>query len=173
MLFWHQKIWLGDGNKPGQSVYWDTKEKKAYLGESSKLISAKKSKNNGLCAGMVIVILLGVIGLLRACGVHIQVTSETESGDVWMSVLALVYSVIFIYLMNRFFYHRHAKYTETTLKRAKAAIKTHPFYGAGKIDLFIFLPIMYLICGAFGVEAVYISIETLVTDLKWRLFLHL
>lgn len=31
MLFWHRKVWLGNGDKLGQSVYWDTKEKKHIL----------------------------------------------------------------------------------------------------------------------------------------------
>lgn len=162
MIFWHQKIWLGDGDKPGQSIYWDTKEKRAYIGESSKLISAKKSKNNGLYAGIAVVMITLIIGIFKLFNVPLQISEENEGSFFWPAVFILFYSFVLIYFMNRFFYHRHAKYTETTLARARTAIKTHSFYGADWKALFILLPVMYVGLGAVAITAVYVCIEALV-----------
>ncbi|KRM05616.1 MAG: hypothetical protein ABF804_00520 [Liquorilactobacillus ghanensis] len=163
MLFWHRKVWLGNGDKLGQSVYWDTKEKKAYIGESSKLISVKKSKNNGLYAGIIIVVLTGLIGILKLSGFHIR---SSDSNDFWTAMLTLIYSAIAIYLMNRFFYRRHAKYTETTLKQARAVINTHPCSHAGWKDLFIFVPIMFLMTGGSAIAILFAAIDEVVVVLR-------
>lgn len=121
-------IWLGDAPKSG-SVYWDTKEKKAYVGESSSIISASGSQQNGakvwIYTGIGIAI-IAILGFILPYG-WLQIKENPFTSvlsRVVFTIFWLFFSAIEIYLMNKFMYMDMKHLKPATPKQVQYAIES-------------------------------------------------
>lgn len=142
-------IWLGDAPKSG-SVYWDTKEKKAYIGKSSSIISASGSQQNGAKVwqytgiGIAVAAILG--GLLPKRLFRFSTTGDFNLKERIIIIVAwIIFTVIEVYLMNKFMYSdmRHLK--SATPKQVQYAIKSTGYLTNSSIKFTRYLSVYLLI----------------------------
>ncbi|MDR1017219.1 MAG: hypothetical protein LBM02_00760 [Lachnospiraceae bacterium] len=120
-------IYLGD-SRNGGSVFWDRKNDIPVEGQSSKIVSAKKSAKNGVYAVVIIGILIIVRSIMRYFHVDLGLNSKS-SLDLRVAVILFVLVTIFFERLFCFLvFGFKMKYKKTTLSNAMHAINSSKYY---------------------------------------------
>lgn len=162
-------IWIGDAPKSG-SVYWDTKEKKAYVGKSSSIISASGSQQNGvkvwLYTGIGIAIMTSLGLLMPRDLFKLPGNSEFSLIErIIFSVAWLAFTTTEVFLMNKFMYSdmRHLK--PATLKQVQYAINSTGYLKNTNMKYTRYFAVFAII--VMVLACVFLSISLALLGVEW------